>query len=118
MHVAIDQYTSKANPCISREYKFSLAENSLNEFINISEEERAKRLIIFSDCKAALQVIHECYLWLITNIHIIHFIVFLICKKQCIMQWIPVSVSIDENEVADTLVKKARQLTGNAKIAP
>ncbi|GFS69936.1 RNase H domain-containing protein [Trichonephila clavipes] len=73
-------------------------------------------LTALSDCKAALQATHKGHLGLITNIHYT-LRQLLSLKKQCILQWIPAHVGIDENEAAVTLAKEARQLNSNANTA-
>ncbi|GFQ98575.1 hypothetical protein TNCT_572991 [Trichonephila clavata] len=57
---------------IASNYTCELLEiqTALNKYyIKPSEKERSKWLIIFRDCKDALQAIHKSYLGLITNIH-------------------------------------------------
>ncbi|XP_054724287.1 uncharacterized protein LOC129234319 [Uloborus diversus] len=71
------------------------------------EDQSSRSIIIFSDCRSALQAIQG------SKCQLSHQIIELINKiiaaqKSCILQWIPAHVNIFGNEKADELAKASR----------
>ncbi|XP_071037677.1 uncharacterized protein [Parasteatoda tepidariorum] len=88
---------------------------AIETYINLEPSEQLSGIIIFSDCRSALQALSKGTSSLILNI-IEQLGQLQRLRKKCFLQWISAHVNLEFNEIADSLAKNARDL--NQKSIP